>query len=264
MSFTCTTATDIAHELLGNRRITRESGRRGFERMLHRSSDEHLASSGTHRLLCKPEQNDSIEFVFAQLTGTRGQAPTMLDILSALVRIDVPPEVLCLDCFDTPTWSILHAYRTARAVRGLDPKPIEVELTWEQRALIAYLVATTDGQWAPVPEGNAPQPRGPITVRLDVVSHAMVAGFVAADDEQDRDHGVNAEGILGSDLTWYELRRQFPLDAYYAWAAAYPDRAPNDPALLTPLRELFPLAAFWGFVAAGTEDNPNYEPDAGY
>ncbi|MEU4252264.1 hypothetical protein AB0F15_33075 [Amycolatopsis sp. NPDC026612] len=53
-----------------------------------------------------------------------------------------------------------------------------MELTWEQHAAIACHVASTDGQWSPVPEDIASSSRESITARLDVVSRPMVAGFV--------------------------------------------------------------------------------------
>ncbi|MFI5593464.1 hypothetical protein ACIA5G_51030 [Amycolatopsis sp. NPDC051758] len=263
MPFTCTLDTDVAHALLGYTSGIRGDGRRQLNRKLHCSTGDHFVDRA-HLLQCGTSLTKTIDFAAAQVTGPEGQAPRMLDILTALVRLDIDPDRLCRACFDTTPWSIADAYRTARAVRDADPEPIEVELTWDQRAVIAYRVATTDQQRTSVPGNLTPQSSALVTVRLNTVSHAMVAGFVAADDDEDRDHGVNAYGILGSDRTWHELRRQFPLDAYHAWAALFPDSDPNDPALPSPLRALFPLAAFWGFAAAGTEDDPNYEPDAGY
>ncbi|WP_284741765.1 hypothetical protein [Amycolatopsis sp. RTGN1] len=263
MTFTCTTLDDLAHVLLGYTSGIREGGRRQLNRKLHCSTGDHFVDRA-HRLLCGTSLTKTIDFAAARVVGTDGRDPTMLDILAALVRLDIDPERLCLRCFDTASWSIADAYRTARALRDPDAEPIEVNLTWDQRAVIAYRVATTDDRHAPVPEDAIPQPSALIAVRLSAVSHAIVAGFVAADDDQDRVYGVNVEGIFGSDLTWHELRRQFPLSAYHAWAATFPDDDPSDPALLTPLRALFPLAKFWGFAAIGTEDDPNYEPDAGY
>ncbi|MEU3625192.1 hypothetical protein BS329_21105 [Amycolatopsis coloradensis] len=63
---------------------------------------------------------------------------------------------------------------------------------------------------------------------------------------------------------WDELRTRFPLSTYQAWAITYPGADPTDPTLVEPLRATFPISAFWGYVAAGTEDDPHYEPDAGY
>ena len=200
----------------------------------------------------------------AAIGGADGSVPSMVDVLRAVTELDLDPGVLCAHCFNTSPWSVYTANVTARVLTRGDSPPIATQLTPGQAAVISYLVASTEDQNTPVP-ANAPQfASTPTTVQLSPAAHAVVAGFVAPDDDADPRYGVNIEGIMAHPSVWAELRTTFPLTLYHAWAKAFPNQHPTDPALLRPLRALFPLSTFWGYAATGTEDDPNYLPDAGY
>jgi hypothetical protein len=212
---------------------------------------------------CSTDQHRTINII-ATIGRADGYPPTLVDVLRAVTELDFAPGVLCAHCFSTSPWSVYAADATARAITDRGSRPITTDLTTDQAVVIAYLVASTEDQNTPVPE-NTPQFCSTLTtVELSPAAHAVVAGFVAPDEDADTRHGVNIEGIMAHPSVWAELRTTFPLTLYHAWAKAYPDQHPPDSTLVRPLRALFPLSTFWGYAATGTEDDPNYLPDAGY
>ncbi|OXM56437.1 hypothetical protein CFP71_13505 [Amycolatopsis thailandensis] len=235
-----------------------KKGRLQHNKTLHRSypsKDLELA----RMLHCTTSFAKTVDSIVARVEVTAN-----VDIVTELLRLNIAPSKLCRRCFNAPPWSIAQAYRTALAVSNRSSQPLDLTLTRDQAAVIAYLVASTKQRQAVIPENAGPAGDPVTTVTLSAAAHAVVSGFLAPDDAEDPENGINQDGILASDHTWDELRRRFPLSAYHAWATAYPGANPTEQALVAPLRTAFPISAFWGYVAAGSTDDPNYEPGAGY
>lgn len=236
----------------------RKSGKEQRNRTLHRNHASKRPEL-SRMLHCSTNFAKTVDSIVARVEVT-----TNVDLVTELLHLDIAPSRLCRRCFNTPPWSIAHAYRTALAISDPDAQPLTSTLTRGQIAVIAYLVASTKARQAAIPS-DSPLAGTPVSiVTLSAAAHAVIAGFLAADDIDDPENGVNPDGILAGDNVWDELRQRFPLSAYHAWLATYPDASPTDPELIEPLRVSFPISAFWGYVAAGTADDPNYEPGAGY
>ncbi|RSM68661.1 hypothetical protein DL991_41055 [Amycolatopsis sp. WAC 01375] len=244
---------------LGYTSSPQKNGKGQPKKTLHRNYADPNHPGLSRLLHCNTSSAKTVDIIVARVDVTANA-----DLVTELLRLDVTPSRLCRRCFNSPPWSIAHAYRTALAITDPDAQALTLTLTHDQIAVIAYLVASTESRQMAIPTDVGKEGAPVTTVALSAAAHAVVSGFLALDDGDDPENGVNPDGILADDHVWDELRDRFPLSAYHAWIATDPDASPTDPDLIEPLRTTFPISAFWGYVAAGTVDDPNYEPGAGY
>lgn len=56
------------------------------------------------------------------------------------------------------------------------------------------------------------------TLTLSRDARAIIAGLIAPSPESDPEHGVDSEGVMGSEEVWEEIRAAFPVAQFWEWA----------------------------------------------